>query len=87
MIENLEKNINEIVNLFYKLKVDEGIKNIELLLPDIEEYLKAFGDKIDIIELNDILLRLVAAMTEKDSIMLADTLKYELIICLKGMAV
>lgn len=92
MIEKIVKDIDDIVILLYRQRSDEGFKSIELLLINLENYLNELYQSYDenhlklaVENLNIVLNQLLMAIEDKDYIVIADTLKYELVSCLINM--
>lgn len=82
----IEIEINEIVNLFYRQKEDEGFTELNKLWDKIEEFINYLNsDKLESRKveatagINEILVRLLSAIEKKDIIIITDILKYELL--------
>lgn len=88
----VEAEIDEIVNLFYKQKEDEGFTALNKLWDKLEEIINAlsslnFPDERSkaISEINDLLVRLLTAIEKKDIIIITDILKYEFMNYLRNL--
>jgi len=78
--QELKGCIDETVVLFYQQNINDGFKKMDILLLHIEKVTDLLYQKENIKEnINTILDRVMLAMQEMDTIVLADTLKYELV--------
>lgn len=82
-IQEVNKKIDEIVELFYQQKNEEAYGKLNIALADfiyiIEMIQKQGNEKAqeNAGDLNDALKQALEAMEQKDNILLADILKYE----------
>ncbi len=82
-IQEVNKKIDEIVELFYQQKNEEAYGKLNIALADfiyIIEMIQKQGDEKaqeNAGDLNDALKQALEAMEQKDNILLADILKYE----------
>lgn len=82
-IQEVNKKIDELVELFYQQKNEEAYGKLNIALADfiyIIEMIQKQGDEKaqeNAGDLNDALKQALEAMEQKDNILLADILKYE----------
>lgn len=86
VVSEMVDAIDRTTTLFYQQKVDEGYESLYLTLGIITQGMnclfryKELNDKfvLDEAQLNQILSQAMAAIEEKDTILLSDILQYEL---------
>ncbi len=78
-IQTTNETISQVANLFYQLRVDEGVKQLagltELIVATLREYETS---QDDIQHVQNILNECMTAYQHKEYILLADLLQYEL---------
>lgn len=87
MIRGVIQETDEVVEMFYQQKVQEAYTRLDFVTQDMLKAIevifqyKAENENLDIDEnsLLDSLKEVVSAIEEKDSILVADVLKYEVI--------
>lgn len=77
--ELLREELEHVTELFYQQKSKEGYEKLQILLADISLYVSNVQDEEQQQELLETLTEALNAMEEKDTTLLADILKYELL--------
>lgn len=91
----LEKSIEETVGLFYKQNTEEGFRLIDKTFAKIEEIIAILYNKDNVFdtkdmtinELNNLLVKIMTSLEERDVIVLCDLLRYELVDLLKSIKI
>lgn len=84
MVENINYDIDEIVEMFYQQKRQNAYKKLECTLSDMIQLMEEVSlcrkeqeVEFNVVQLLNALRETLKAMEEKDDILLADILKYE----------
>lgn len=77
--ELLKEELEQVTEMFYQQKSKEGYEKLQVLLADISLYVSGVQDEEQQQELLETLTEALDAMEQKDTTLLADILKYELL--------
>lgn len=77
--ELLREELEQVTELFYQQKSKEGYERLQVLLADISLYVSGVQDEEQQQELLETLTEALDAMEQRDTTLLADILKYELL--------
>lgn len=93
IIRRINDKIGKVTDLFYKQKSQEGYQEFIGLIDEIYEFLNMIENmnsqedcKAIDAKLRNSLIEAVEAMTNKDSVLLADILKYEVVELINGIS-
>lgn len=88
-IETIVKELDSIVEMFYQQKTQEAYTKLNPVLENImkmAELIQKYYAELDMEELLNALKEALSAMEERDAILMADVLKYEVIEKLNDIA-
>ena len=77
--ELLREELEQVTEMFYQQKSKDGYEKLQVLLADISLYVSGVQDEEQQQELLETLTEALDAMEQKDTTLLADILKYELL--------
>ncbi|MFC5700877.1 hypothetical protein ACFPVX_06265 [Cohnella faecalis] len=78
--ETFERTVEQIVYSFYRYEINNGMRQLELFITQISELLIEYrveGTRLD--EINQLLQLILVSVENKDFLIVADLLKYELL--------
>ena len=84
-MDELKNKIEETTDLFYQQKVNEAYESFIQLLPQISVFAESLSEEEKREELLGVLAPALEALEQKDSILLADILQYELLEILEDL--